>query len=133
MSLWTDLLLSAPMQRFRNLSALAAWLMLAALVLDGGVSATHSHDGLTSEEVSSVALSDGQDLPDTTEHVESSTSIDVEPCPACAAGRRPGALDASQPTSRSPVMATRTAREANDFIVSGFEALPPAPRGPPTV
>ena len=121
------------MQRFRYLSAPAAWLMLAAFVLGGGLIATHSHDGLTSGEFSSVALSGGHDLPDTTEHVESSTSIDVELCPACAAGRRQGALDASQPTSRSPVMVTRAVREADGLAISGFDALPPAPRGPPTV
>ncbi len=121
------------MQTFRYLSAPAAWLMLAAFVLGGGLIATHSHDGLTSGELSSVALSGGHDLPDTAEHFESATSIDIELCPACAAGRRQGALDASQPTSRLPVMVTRAVRAADDLVVSGFDALPPASRGPPTV
>lgn len=106
--------------------------MLAAFILGGGVIATHSHDGLTREEASSVSLS-GNDLPGTTEHVEPAASIEAELCPACSAGRRHGALDASQPTSPTPVRVTRSVRDANDFMVSVFYALPPAPRGPPTV
>ncbi len=121
------------MQKFRNLSAPAAWLMLAAFVLGGGLIATHSHDGLTSGELGSVALSGGHDLPDTAEYVESSTSIDVELCLACVAGGRQGALDASQSTSRSPVTATRGVRAADCLAISGSDARPPAPRGPPTV
>ena len=121
------------MQRFRNLSAPAAWLMLAAFVLGGGGIASHSHDGHIYGELSSVALSGSHDLHDTTAHVESSSSIDVDLCLACAAGRRLGVLDSSPSTSRSPVVVTRTAREADDLRISGFDALPPAPRGPPTV
>ncbi|MEM7481645.1 MAG: hypothetical protein AAF481_10765 [Acidobacteriota bacterium] len=121
------------MPRFRYLSAPAAWLMLAAFVLGGGLIATHSHDGHPGGEFSSVVLTGGHDLPNATKHVESSTSIDGEQCPACAAGRRQGALDASQPTSRAPVMVTRDVRAADDLMVSGFDDLPPAPRGPPIV
>ncbi|MEM7586969.1 MAG: hypothetical protein AAF560_26495 [Acidobacteriota bacterium] len=107
--------------------------MLAAFVLGGGLIATHSHDGLTCEELSSVALNGGDDLANATKRVEPSTSVDVELCPACAAGRRQDALGASQPTSQSPVIVTRTVREADDLVISGFDALPPASRGPPTV
>ncbi|MEM9292670.1 MAG: hypothetical protein AAGD01_13390 [Acidobacteriota bacterium] len=109
--------------------------MLAAFVLSEGLIATHNHDEHTGGECSSVALSDRQDhdLPDTTEHVASSTSIDAELCLVCAVARRLGALDATQPTSPSPMVVPQAIHPADDLVVSGFDALHPAPRGPPTL
>lgn len=122
------------MKRFRCLSAPAVALLLVVFLLAGGGIAAHSHDGLKREELRSAALSGGLDLPDTAAHVQSSVSLDVEPCPACcAAGRRLGALDASQPTLRSPLTMTQAVRAADDLGVSSFKALRPAPRGPPSV
>ena len=76
------------MQRFRNRNVLFAWLILSAIVLGGGLIEAHSHDGLTSGKIGSVTLSSGHDLPDTTEHVDSSTSIKDEFCLACTVRHR---------------------------------------------
>ena len=122
-----------PMQRFRSHSAPAAWLILVAIILGGGLIATHSHDGLTSGELSSVARCDGHGLPGTTEHIKSATPTEVELCLICTAGQRQGALDTSHPSLRSPVMVARGVRAANGLTISGCAALPPAPRGPPKV
>ncbi len=127
------LLVCAPMQRFRNHSVSAAWLILGVIVLGGGLIEAHSHDGLASENLSSVALSGGHDIPDTTEHVELSTSIQGEFCPACTAGQREGVLDASHSTSRSLVIVALGVRATNGLAISGSDARPPSPRGPPTV
>ncbi|MEM7049115.1 MAG: hypothetical protein AAF604_05625 [Acidobacteriota bacterium] len=121
------------MQRFRNHSVWATWLILGVIVLGGELIATHSHDGLESGKLSSVALSGGHDLPDATEHVEASTSIQGEFCPACTAGQREGVLDASDSSSRSLVMVALGVRATNGLAISGADALPPSPRGPPAV
>ena len=128
-----SLLGSPPMQRFRHHSAPAAWLALVVIVLGGGLVATHSHDGHPSGKLGSVALSGGHVLPDTTALVASATSIRVELCPACVAGQRQGALDASHSTSRSLVMVSGDVRAAISPAISGSDALPPSPRGPPTI
>lgn len=120
------------MCRFRNHSVLAAWLIVSVIVLGGGLITNHSHDGHASEHLSSVDLCSGHYLPDTTEHVESSTSIQVEFCPACTAGQREGALDASHPTSRSLVIVAQGVRATNGPAISGSDSPSPSPRGPPT-
>ena len=127
------LLVSPPMQTFRYHSAPAAWLILGAIALGGGLIATHSHDGLTSGELDSVAHCDGHGLLGTTEHIKSATPSEVELCLTCTAGQRQGALNTSHSTSRSQVMVARGVRAANGHMISGCAARPPAPRGPPKV
>ena len=126
------LLLSAAMQMFRNHSVSATWLILCAIVLGGGLIEVHSHDGPTSEQLSSVVLGSEHNPPHTTEHIQPSISIDEELCPACtAAGQREGVLDASDPTPRLLAMVTRGFRAANDLTILSCDAQPFAPRGPP--
>jgi|GEM_PF-4877671 len=121
------------MYSFRCHSASAAWLMLGAILLGGGLIATHSHDVHTSGEFSSVVVSGGHEHADTTEHIESSTHIEVERCPACVAARRYGASDSALPATRSDAIVARSVRATDCLAASGSGARPPAPRGPPTV
>ena len=110
------LLLSAPMRKLLDQRALTAWLILSVIVLGGGLIETHSHEWLTKGNLGSIAASDGQGLPGTTECVEASTSIEVDPCPACMAGQRQGVLDASDSTPRSRWVVSKRVRPADSFI-----------------
>lgn len=126
------------MHRFRSHSPVVAWLILGAIVLGGGLIATHSHDGHTGGEHSpvthsSVAHCAGHGLPGAAEHVKSAPPIEAELCPICTQGQRQGALDTSLTALRSPMMVARGARAASGPPISGGAALPPAPRGPPRV
>lgn len=118
---------------FRNHSVSATWLMLAVIVLCGGLIKAHSHDGPASGALGSVSLSAGPNLPDTAEHVDSLTCIEDDLCPACTAGQREALLDASPPNSRLLMKAARSLHVATCPATFAGNARPPAPRGPPTV
>ncbi len=121
------------MRRFRNIRVSAVWLILGVIVLSGGRIDAHNHDGPASWMHSSAALSSGPDRPDNTEHFEASASIQSEFCLACTVGQREGVLDASHWTSQSLVMVALGARATQTLAPSGSDALPPSPRGPPTI
>ncbi|MEM1180166.1 MAG: DUF2946 family protein [Acidobacteriota bacterium] len=114
------------------MSVLTAWLILGAIVLGGGLIETHSHDELSGERPTPVALSGEHEVADSTPRVDPSGTERVDFCPFCTLGQREGGLDAAEAAPRSRIVIEKSLRATQGPAVYRSVARPPAPRGPPT-